>query len=338
MLNKLQQGWRQPGVLNWLLLPVSWWYGGLMRLRQWAYQRGLCRQHELAAAVVVVGNLSVGGTGKTPLVIAIVDYLQSQAMQPGILARGYGGNSDFWPRVVTAADTAEVVGDEPLMLHRITGVPVAVGPQRARSGQLLIDQYGCDVLVSDDGFQHQALARDIDIVVIDGERGFGNGWCLPAGPLREPASALRRADMIVVNSIAGESDYSGYAMHMVADKLVALNAATAITVRQFADTQTAGGGKTYAVAGVGNPARFFNALAAGGIGAEQRVFADHHQYIAADFAFLKPADRVIITSKDAVKCERLLAAYTVWVLTAHAELPPDFFNALRAQLSMLTPS
>ncbi|MEJ2178751.1 MAG: tetraacyldisaccharide 4'-kinase [Gammaproteobacteria bacterium] len=200
----MQQGWQQPGWLNRLVLPLAWLYGVLLRLRRQCYRSGLLQQQKMPVPVIVVGNLSVGGTGKTPLVIAIVEFLKQRGWKPGIVARGYRGRSSYWPRALEASDRSEQVGDEPLMVFRRTGGPVIVGPDRVANARMLIEKLDCNVVVSDDGFQHLNIARDIDIVVIDGDRRFGNGWCLPAGPLREFKSCLKWANITVVNSGSGQ--------------------------------------------------------------------------------------------------------------------------------------
>ena len=288
----LNRIWYERGSPPWWMLPLSLTYGGVAGTRRYLYSRRLRRSIRVSCPVVVVGNLSVGGTGKTPLVCWLVARLAERGMKPGVVTRGYGGSSSS-ARLVSAADDPALVGDEPLLLARHTGAPVAVGRRRAAAAQLLVAQ-GCDVIVSDDGLQHYALARDCEIVVIDGDRRFGNGWLLPAGPLRESPVRLSAADAIVVNG--GRALVEGaFSMRLEAKSVVAVSGAAAKPLSAFA------GQRVHAVAGIGNPDRFFNMLRAHGIEVIGHPLDDHARLQAADIAFAddKP---VLMTEKDAVKC------------------------------------
>jgi len=334
MIDKLQQGWEQAGWRNWLLLPLSLIYSELMKLRHWLYKARILRSHSLPVPVIVVGNLTVGGTGKSPLVVALVKYLHQQGFRPGIISRGYGGHSSFWPRIVVAEDGAEEVGDEPLMLFQLTGVPVVVGPDRVLSGQMLMDKMGCDIIVSDDGFQHLALERDIDVVVIDGDKEFGNGLCLPSGPLRESKAAMSRANLVVINGETPSSIFSDFAMNIVPSNLRPLrDNEDDAAISQFTGNRV---GTTYAIAGLGNPQRFFNALEQMGVHFVAKPFDDHHKFVAGDFGFLKAGDSVIMTAKDAVKCKLLAnnwpGGVEGWVLPVSAHLDPAFFSAISEKI------
>ena len=320
----VQRGWRHPGSLNRLLYPLSLLYTGLMSARRRGYELGLLRRRQLPVPVVVVGNISVGGVGKTPLVMALVECLKGRGMNPGVIARGYRGRSGFWPREVAQGVDAGEVGDEPVLIFRRCRVPVAVGPNRLQSARLLLDRHGCDIILSDDGFQHLALARDLDIVVVDGEGRFGNGWCLPAGPLREPPAALARADLIVVNGVAGEGEF---AMTTHAEHAVSLDGAQTRALSAFAG-QTA-----HAIAGIGNPGRFFRQLEAHGIRVVPHAHPDHHRFTPTDLGF-HDHELLLMTEKDAVKCEALIspAAGRCWAVPLGVTLDPGLLPAVLDRL------
>ncbi|MEM7196717.1 MAG: tetraacyldisaccharide 4'-kinase, partial [Pseudomonadota bacterium] len=299
----LQKSWYQPHPLSLILWPLSLFYGFAMWLRQRLYDQGLLTSFRLPVPVVVVGNLSVGGTGKTPLIISLIERLSDKGHKVGVISRGYGGNPPFIPMVVDASTRAGESGDEPLAIFRRTGVPVAVGPDRVDSGHLLIEKMGCDLLVSDDGFQHLRLNRDIDIVVVDGARGFGNGRCLPAGPLREFPSAIHRADIIVTNGEPEPSVVPASQTYFVGDvvtrKVQHLSKPIERSISELSGQQL------FAFAGLGNPDRFFDLLRDQGLSFHTRVFQDLHVYSESDFNSVPDDASVIITEKDAVKCEHL---------------------------------
>ncbi|HXI77870.1 MAG TPA: tetraacyldisaccharide 4'-kinase [Steroidobacteraceae bacterium] len=288
----LNRVWYERASPPWWLLPLSLSYGAAAGARRYLYSKQLRKSIRVASPVVVVGNLSVGGTGKTPLVCWLVARLQELGFKPGVVTRGYGGSSENVRLVDSAADPS-IVGDESLLLARRTGVPVAIGRDRPSAAQLLVSA-GCDVVVSDDGLQHYALARDCEIVVVDGERRFGNGWLLPAGPLRESEARLRRVDAVVVNG--GRAQLEGaLSMRLEAKDALSLIGGAIKTLREFA------GHSVHAVAGIGNPERFFNMLRGYGIEVVGHPFPDHARLQAADISF--PDGRpVLMTEKDAVKC------------------------------------
>jgi tetraacyldisaccharide 4'-kinase len=288
----LNRVWYERASPPWWLLPLSLSYGAAAGARRYLYSKQLRKSIRIASPVVVVGNLSVGGTGKTPLVCWLVARLQELGFKPGVVTRGYGGSSENVRLVDSAADPS-IVGDESLLLARRTGVPVAIGRDRPSAAQLLVSA-GCDVVVSDDGLQHYALARDCEIVVVDGERRFGNGWLLPAGPLRESEARLRRVDAVVVNG--GRAQLEGaLSMRLEAKDALSLIGGAIKTLREFA------GHSVHAVAGIGNPERFFNMLRGYGIEVVGHPFPDHARLQAADISF--PDGRpVLMTEKDAVKC------------------------------------
>jgi tetraacyldisaccharide 4'-kinase len=288
----LNRIWYDRPAPPWWLIPLSLTYGAASGTRRFLYARRLRRSVRLCRPVIVVGNLTVGGTGKTPLVCWLAARLVERGFQPGIVTRGYGG-SLRGVRLVKASDDPAVMGDEPILLARRTGVPVAAGRDRPAAAQLLVDS-GCDVVVSDDGLQHYALSRDCEIVVIDGDRRFGNGWLLPAGPLREGRARLGEADAVVVNGGRALLD-GALSMRLEARSAVALNGERTRPLPTFAGLQV------HAVAGIGHPERFFNMLRAHGIEVIGHALPDHARLTPADVDF-PDSKPVLMTEKDAVKC------------------------------------
>ncbi len=281
-----------------LLRPLSWLYALAVAARRLAYATGLVPVTKLATPVVVVGNLTVGGTGKTPFVVWLVGQMAEAGRKPGVIARGYGRRGKA-PRLVEETSAAGEVGDEPLLVRRRTGRPVAVGRERPVAGRLLATQ-GVDVVVADDGLQHLALARDCELVLIDGVRGFGNGLLLPAGPLRERTARLRTVDAIILLDGTRERSLAGRPVfHM---RLEATSVLPLAGPREAA-LPLAGlaGQRVHAVAGIGHPERFFGMLRAAGLDVIAHPFPDHHAYCAADLAFGDDLP-VLMTEKDAVKC------------------------------------
>jgi tetraacyldisaccharide 4'-kinase len=275
------------------LRPFALLYGALAALRRFAYRSGWRRIARLSRPVVVVGNITVGGTGKTPLVIWLALKLAGRGYRPGIVTRGFGGNAER-PRLIGPADDPLVVGDEALLMARRSQLPVAIGHDRPVAAQILIDS-GCNVIVSDDGLQHLALPRVCEIVVIDATRGFGNGALLPAGPLREMPARLRGVDAVVIN---GESErYSGKAfrMHLHGDRAIPLFGGAARPLAAFS------GMRVHAVAGIGNPERFFSMLRSSGMLVTPHPRDDHAPIGSAELDF-GDEYAVLMTEKDAVKC------------------------------------
>lgn len=319
----LARAWYRGHPALLLLAPLSLVYALATGLRALLYRLGLLRTCHFPVPVIVIGNITAGGTGKTPLTLALLQRLQSAGYRPGIVSRGYGGRAAY-PLLLGASTTPAEGGDEPVMMFRRSGVPVVVDPQRCRAVRHLLQHTDCDLVLCDDGLQHLALGRDIEIAVIDGARGLGNGWLLPAGPLREPAARLRRVDHVVVN---GEAPAWPDAVSM---SLVP------------ADWQAAGegggpaplpGSRIHAVAGIGNPDRFFSQLRATGFEVVAHEFPDHHAYVAADVAF-GDALPVVMTEKDWVKC-RDLPLRDAWYVPVSATLPESFYAALLSRLGAL---
>jgi tetraacyldisaccharide 4'-kinase len=316
-----EAGWYRGHPLGVLLAPLSWLYRGAVALRRVAFRAGLMRVARCARPVVVVGNLTVGGTGKTPLVVWLAACLERHGYRPGIVTRGYGGAARDWPREVPSDGDPVLVGDESVLLARRAGCPVAAGPDRYRAARLLVDHHGCDIIVSDDGLQHLALHRDVGIAVIDGLRGFGNGRLLPAGPLREPVSRLGSVDFLVMNG--GE----GGVPDLPPDRVVYPMHYRALSLRRLQDGHevpaTAWHGRTvHAVAGIGHPERFFATLAALGISVIPHPLPDHYRFRPEDIVFGDELP-VVMTEKDAVKCHRH-AVDRHWYLPIAAELPREF--------------
>ncbi len=290
-------------------------------LRRHAYARGWLESTRLDVPVVVVGNLTAGGTGKTPLVATLAQELSQRGWRPGIALRGYGGSAPG-PLLVRANDDPERTGDEAIVLARATGAPVAIGRRRAQAGLLLVRAAGCDVVLCDDGLQHWALARDIEIVVVDGARRFGNGRLLPAGPLREPVSRLARVDFVVNN---GGDEPGEVPMRVEGSRALSLD-----STGNTRPLDAWRGKVVHAVAGIGNPGRFFDLLAAHGLQVRPHPLPDHHHFTGAEFAFGDELP-VFVTEKDAVKCARLAGPDT-WVVPVEARLPAEFADRLHAQL------
>jgi len=285
------------------MMPLSAVYAAISGIRRFAYSRHLARSTRLPCPVVVVGNLSVGGTGKTPLVCWLAGQLIELGFRPGVVSRGYGGSSRA-ARLVQAADDSNKVGDEAVLLARRSRVPVATGRNRPAAAQLLINA-GCDIIVSDDGLQHYALQRDCEIIVIDGDRRFGNGRLLPAGPLRESRARLERADAIVINGGDAESD-GAMRMRLLATSAIAMKYGTPKPLREFS------GQSAHAIAAIGNPQRFFTMLRAVGISVIEHALPDHAKLGIDDISF--PDDLpVLMTEKDAVKCRDIAGPHHWYV-------------------------
>jgi tetraacyldisaccharide 4'-kinase len=306
----------------WLLAPLAGLFALLAGLRRGAYRAGLLRSRHPGVPVIVVGNLTAGGSGKTPFVIWLARQLSERGRKVGIVSRGYGGTQHVPARLPDNPDPL-LYGDEPVLIQAATGLPVAVAALRSQAALLLAERDGVDVIVCDDGLQHYALQRDFEIAVVDGQRGFGNGWLLPAGPLREPRSRLRSVDAVVLRD-PGVSGVQGLAelasdvieMRLVLGGLRPLQAGTP----ELTDIARWRGRTVHAVAGIGVPERFFAALRAAGLTVLERAAPDHHRWSARELNFGDGLP-VLMTGKDAVKC-RGFAQPHWYSVDLRAEIPP----------------
>lgn len=303
-----------------LLLPLAYLYRLIAAVR-----RRLIRPQSCGAPLIVIGNISVGGSGKTPVVLAVAEYCQGLGYKVGIVSRGYGGKAPIYPYLVTAKSTPAEAGDEPYLMYQRSGLPLAVAPDRVAAAKLLVEQHACDLIISDDGLQHYRLARDIEVLVIDGERGFGNGHCLPVGPLREPVSRANAIDLRIING--GNSRLRGYTMDLRGVTAVNLASGEQRALVDWPLSQR----RIHAVAGIGNPQRFFHSLQATGFELIEHPFADHHPYTVADLQFDESLP-VLMTEKDAVKC-RLFAERSHWMLPVTGEIDKAFYAQLRSRLA-----
>jgi tetraacyldisaccharide 4'-kinase len=337
LASTLAAAWQRRGALAWILAPLALIYAGVLALRRLAYRTGIMASTRLPVPVVVVGNLYVGGTGKTPLTIEIVRALAARGWSPGVVSRGYGGGA-VAPRVLTPADAPADVGDEPLLLALATAAPVAVGAARVAAAQALLAAHPeCNVLVADDGLQHLALARDVELAVVDA-RGLGNGWLLPAGPLRELPARLRTVDAIVLHGnadapVVGPPSFRlTTQLRPAAYRLGARDETQ--TLAALAARQRASGLRIVAAAGIGVPQRFFAMLAGAGLRIVPLPLPDHHAFDAASFADVA-AEVVLITEKDAVKCARidaLRADARLWVVPLAAHVDAALLDFIVARL------
>jgi len=329
----LTRAWLRRGPLALALWPLSLPFRGLAALRRLLFRAGVLASERLPVPVIVVGNIFIGGTGKTPLTIWLVEQLRAAGLKPGVISRGHGGEGDTGPREVLSGSSAREVGDEPLLIAGRTGCPVVVGRRRAEAGRYLLERHPeVDVLVTDDGLQHYALQRDVELVLFDG-RGIGNGWTLPAGPLREPPS--RRRDFTVVNTpeltplLAAAVGGRPYQMQLAGTWAEQLrDPRRRLPLAELAATMA--GKRIVAAAGIGNPGRFFAMLKAAGVQIRELPLPDHHDFLDDPFEGLD-VDLILITEKDAVKCrqlEHLNNDPRLWVVPVTAQIDP----ALAAQI------
>lgn len=302
--------WYGDHPLRYALWPLSLAFRLAVEMRRALYRRHVLKATAVAAPVVVVGNLSVGGTGKTPCVIWLARELTRRGLAIGIITRGYGGTSVAWPRRVWPYSEPREVGDEPVLLAQRTGCAVAAGPDRVEAARILLTEAPLDLILSDDGLQHYRLVRAYEIAVVDGQRGLGNGLCLPAGPLREPESRLEEVDAVIVNS--GHWGWSG-----ALRAEVVLGEAWRLTTGERRPLSRFAGQTVHAVAGIGHPGRFFASLRAHGLVVAEHPLPDHAEIRDEDLRF-EPGLPVMITEKDAVKCRRS-AHDDVWCVAAELE-------------------
>ena len=320
--SQLQSIWYGNSRIAWLLLPLSWLFGAIVATRRWLYRTGLLHTVKVSKPIIVVGNITVGGTGKTPLVIWLAQALSTQGFKVAVIARGYGGKSTNWPQLVTRDSNPDSVGDEPVLIAQQTNAIVVVGPDRVADARRSIE-LGADVIVSDDGLQHYRLHRDCELAVIDGSRHVGNGHLIPAGPLREFPQRLTQVDLLLTNQRDGKLPdnlltndplksalQGGLHYRVELTQLRSLKSSTVRALDSFRDQQV------HVVTGIGNPQAFLASLERHGIRVRSRVLPDHAIITQQDISFADSLP-VIMTAKDAVKCRSLEVDERYWVADAH---------------------
>ena len=319
VLDLILRAWQRKNALFYLILvPLSWLFGALVALRRGLYKRGILQSQALTVPVIVVGNLNLGGSGKTPVVMWLVQQLKQNGYKPGVISRGYGANVGA-PISVNASSHASVVGDEPLLIFKRSACPVFVGPNRVQAGQNLLKAYPeCNVMISDDGLQHYRLKRDVEIAVVNGD-ALEAAYLLPAGPMREPSSRLNEVDAIVFNG----KKTLGAAFEM---QLVGTQFYNLLEPSLKANAVDFAGKNVKAIAGIGKPEQFFAHLRNLGLTFDGVSFDDHHAFTAQDLERLD-CDALIMTEKDAVKCQEF-AQKNVWVLPVEANIDAGLLDEI----------
>jgi len=307
--------WYKDHFIGAALLPSGFLFSDFVKFRRWLYKIGVKKSEALPVPVIIVGNITVGGTGKTPLCIYLANLLQNEGYRVGIISRGYGG--DVVTKMVSSNSKAAEVGDEALLMVQRTNCPIAVGAKRVETGNFLLKHSPCDVILADDGLQHYALKRDIEIAVIDGERRFGNSICLPAGPLREPIERLNTVDFVIVNGESTENTaWHEWEMRLIGEVAVNLLTGEKKPLADFKNTECR------AIAGIGNPERFFKQLEKAGLSNRTDYsFPDHHFFTADEIIF--KTQPVFMTEKDAVKCKSF-ATENHWFVPVNVQLSAEF--------------
>jgi tetraacyldisaccharide 4'-kinase len=325
--------WRQRSWRALPLLPLAGLFRGLVALRRWLYQHDVLRRERLLVPVIVVGNIAVGGSGKTPVVAWLVDVLRAAGYYPGIVSRGYGGKPEAAdkPRLVTRESDPELCGDEPVLLARLAACPVAIGRDRPAAVQALLAAYpDCDIIISDDGMQHYRLARTLEIAVVD-EAALGNCWPLPAGPLREPLARLAAVDLILAHgALSPALRAAAGAVPVLSMRLAGERFRSLTRPDEWCDAAAFAGQRVHALAGIGQPQRFFDQLAGMGLEVVPHPFPDHYRYCAADLAFSQGEPK-LMTSKDAVKCTPF-APPEAWELPVHALIDTEAVSLILEKL------
>ncbi|MEX1237088.1 MAG: lipid A export permease/ATP-binding protein MsbA, partial [Pseudomonadales bacterium] len=330
--NPLVQAWYSNASWPRILSPIAFVYSLFARLRRQRIQKNPEKHWKAPVPTLVVGNINVGGTGKSPLVIWLTMQMVERGLKPGVVSRGYGGFAESYPQEVTSLSDPAVAGDEAVMIARRTGCPVIVDPDRVAAVKYLLANHDCDIVISDDGLQHYALDRDVEIVVIDGQRGLGNGLCLPAGPLREPTDRLLEVDFVVINGdVYPRLPVAARKMQLVPTALVNIVSGERRAVTSVELEQTVHG-----VAGIGNPERFFSSLRDRGFKVIEHRFDDHHRFQLADLMY-GDTTPIIMTEKDAVKVRQLnpsLVHDNFWYLEVEVEMPDTFISGVLTRLGL----
>lgn len=306
----LLESWYQIHPLRWLLSPISTLFRIAITLRQLCYKSKIFGRHSLPVPVIIIGNINIGGAGKTPLVIWLAQKLQKYGFKPGIISRGYGGISKRYPLLVSKDSDPKDVGDEPVIIARYIDCPIAVSPKRIEASTAVIKHFNCNIIISDDGLQNYSFNRNIEIVVVDAERTFGNKYCLPSGPLREPTSRLRYIDFLVCN---GESNNYLFNITISANK--AINITDTSIQKSMIEFS---GQDAHGIAGIGHPKRFFNLLTKFGINIMPHEFNDHYYFQSHDINF-NDNRMILMTEKDAVKCQ-YFASDNMWYIPIKASV------------------
>jgi tetraacyldisaccharide 4'-kinase len=325
-MNALVRGWYQGSRWLCVLRPLEWLFRRLVLRRRAQYLSHPERVWQPPVPLIIVGNISVGGTGKTPLVLALLQWAQAAGYRPGVVSRGYGSNASQYPCLVVAGTNAAEVGDEPLLIVERSGCPLVIDPDRVAAAKHLLQQTDCDLIISDDGLQHYRLGRSLEILVLDSERGLGNGRCLPEGPLREPPERMDSVDLVVVNGEGAFRPAGAHVMQLIPGALRALDGSVSLRASGWS-----GARRVHALAGIGNPQRFFDSLRRLGFDPIPHSFSDHHAFSAEDLEFGDDL-ALIMTEKDAVKCRNLAPANS-WYLPVEAQLDAVFESALATQLN-----
>jgi tetraacyldisaccharide 4'-kinase len=322
-MNWLTHSWYQPHPIRWLLFPLSLVYLLVICCRQWLYRHGIFKQYRLNVPVIIVGNITVGGTGKTPFVIWLAKQLKQMGYQPGIISRGYGGQSASYPVSVSAISDPAIVGDEPVLISRHTDCPLVVDPDRVNAAKFLLSQHACDLIISDDGLQHYRLNRDIECVIFDGARQLGNQLLLPAGPLREPKSRLDNIDFLITNTAEASPNIT-----MQLKQGDAINLANTAIKKPLAEFTSS---PIHAIAGIGNPKRFFDDISRYHLSIIKHEFIDHHSYTANDLEFDDDYP-ILMTEKDAVKCQSF-ASDNMWYIPIEAVIDETLIQQIELKLT-----
>ncbi len=321
----LASGMYKPPSWQWLLLPLMLLFAVLSAARRILYRIGVLSIYKSQIPVIVIGNITMGGNGKTPIVAAMIEHFLRLGRQPAVLSRGYGGNCDKHPYLVGSDDAAAVVGDEPAMIKRRYDIPIIIDPKRARGLKFIEDSVDADVIICDDGLQHYALGRDVELCVMD-ERGVGNGYLLPIGPLRENIWRLNTVDLVLVNGNKTPSclnSISTQIHNFVIQPTVFRNVKTGETLSIAEGCQYFSSVNVLAIAGIGHPKRFFSTLASLNIVPDNtKGFPDHYVYLPQDLTY---QGTIVMTEKDAIKCKEL-AGENCWYLQISAEVPTQVFD------------